>query len=153
MRIVVRGNPAPQGSKRGFYNKKAKRVILVEQLDDRIKSWRDSVVSAAIEARAGALPMEGPLLVAMVFTLVRPRSHYRTGKHSDQLRDDAPVRPKSTPDLSKLARSTEDALTTARVWSDDAQVAEYLRLAKVYAREDPDALDSPGAIITVERIL
>jgi len=149
MRIEVRGTPAPQGSKRGFNNPRTKRVIVVEQLHDRIKNWRDAVVSAAVEARDGALPLGGPLHVRMVFTVVRPQSHYRTGKNARQLRDGAPSQPFTKPDLSKLARSTEDALTTARVWNDDAQVSEYLRLAKVFANEDPDALDSPGAVIYV----
>lgn len=148
MRIEVRGTPAPQGSKRFIRHAASGRGIVIES-SQKVKPWREAVVSAAVEARDGALPLDGPLVVSMVFTLVRPRSHYRTGKNSHLLRDSAPAFPCSTPDLSKLARSTEDALTTARVWNDDAQVSEYARLAKVYASEDPDALDSPGAVIIV----
>ena len=58
--------------------------------------------------------------------------------------------PCRTPDLSKLARSTEDALTTAGLWRDDARVVEYTRLAKVYPGEDPESLSSPGVRIVVE---
>ena len=93
--------------------------------------------------------MSGPLAVDMIFTLARPKSHYRTGRNAHLLRDSAPARPTGAPDLSKLARATEDALTEAGVWKDDAAVVEYRRLAKVYPGSDPDALDQPGALIRI----
>lgn len=61
--------------------------------------------------------------------------------------------PMRTPDLSKLARSTEDALSDAGIWADDARVVEYSRLAKVYPGEDPDALSSPGAVIEIREVV
>ncbi len=88
----------------------------------------------------------------MVFTFARPKSHYRSGKNAHLLRDDAPSAPAnhSGPDLSKLARSTEDALTDAGVWVDDGLVTEYARLAKVYVGSgDPEATHIPGARIVV----
>jgi hypothetical protein len=51
--------------------------------------------------------------------------------------------------VSKLIRSTEDALTDSGAWKDDALVVEYDRAAKVYIGEDPEALDAPGARIVV----
>jgi hypothetical protein len=51
------------------------------------------------------------------------------------------------PDLSKLVRSTEDACTDAGLWADDGRVAEYARVAKVWTGYDPDALQTPGAIV------
>jgi len=144
MKIIVRGTPAPQGSKRHVGH-----GVMIES-SKKVKPWRESVKYAAIEARDGALPLDGPLFVRMVFTFIRPRGHYRSGIHSDKLRADAPTHPKGYPDLSKLARSTEDALTEARIWHDDAQVVEYY-LSKVYANEGADALDSLGAVIYVER--
>ncbi len=39
--------------------------------------------------------------------------------------------PYRIPDLSKLLRGIEDAITEAGLWADDARVAEYVRLAKV----------------------
>jgi Holliday junction resolvase RusA-like endonuclease len=57
------------------------------------------------------------------------------------------------PDLSKLIRSTEDALTDAGVWTDDARVVAYHQPRKVYAGSaDPDALHTPGAVIRVWRV-
>ena len=90
-------------------------------------------------AAAGLATLDGPLRVRMVFTLPKPAS--------------APKRcttwPMRTPDLSKLARSTEDALTDAGIWRDDARVVEYSRLAKVFPGEDPEALAVPGCRITL----
>jgi Holliday junction resolvase RusA-like endonuclease len=147
MRIVVYGQPAPQGSKRGFINKWTKRVVLVES-SDKVKPWREAVKMEALQMRNGP-PIDGPISVSMVFTFNRPQGHYRTGKNANLLRDSAPKRPSGTPDLSKLIRSTEDALTDAGVWKDDARVVEYTRVAKVYVDEDADALRSPGVVIVV----
>ena len=148
--IVVHGMPAPQGSKRHVG-----RGVMVES-SKKVKPWREAVRSTAVnvlsKAGRGILAreeFERGIVVDMVFTATRPKSHYRTGKNAHLLRDDAPPRPTSAPDLSKLARSTEDALTDAGVWRDDARVVEYGRLAKVYAGEDTDALDTPGAVIRV----
>jgi crossover junction endodeoxyribonuclease RusA len=85
----------------------------------------------------------------MVFSFARPKSHYRTGRNAHLLRDGIPGQPMSAPDLSKLARATEDALTDAGVWTDDARVSEYLRLAKVWCGSDPGALPVPGVRIEV----
>lgn len=148
LEIIVRGDPAPQGSKKGFYNAQLGRVVLVE-MSNKVKPWRQEVTAAGIEARGEAPALDCALLLEMVFTSMRPKSHYRTGRNAHLLRDGVPVQPTSTPDLSKLARSTEDALKTAGVYRDDALIAEYRRLAKVYAGEDPDALDSPGAVIRI----
>lgn len=141
--IVVRGIPGPQGSKRHVGGG---RMI---ESSKKVKPWREAVVTEAVDVRDGAPALTGPLAVEMVFTLTRPKSHYRTGRNAHMLRDDAPARPASKPDTSKLLRSTEDALTTAGVYRDDALIVEYLRAAKVYANEDPDALDSPGAVIRI----
>ncbi len=144
--IEVRGTPAPQGSKVGIAIRKAGvytgRVALKESSKDRVNTWRDDVVAAALKARGRYAPLSGPLVVSMTFTLRKPAS--------------APKRrrtwPCTRPDLSKLARSTEDALTTAGIWGDDGQVVRYHDLAKVYPGEDPDSLDTPGAVITITEV-
>lgn len=155
IRIVVRGTPGPQGSKKAVGTDGKGRAILVES-SAKVKPWREDVKAAAVLARmrvadghdiAMAMcnmlpPLDGPLVVSMVFTLRKPAS--------------APKRrrtwPDRTPDLSKLCRATEDALTDAGVWADDARVVEYARLAKVFPGEDRQALDTPGCVITVCRL-
>ena len=152
--ITVYGTPAPQGSKRAFAFRDKDtgklRARVAEQLDERIKTWRSYVVDAAREVMAGRRPLDGPCEAAMVFTFTRPASHYGTGRNAGTLRLGAPLRPMSKGgDTSKLLRATEDALTDAGVWRDDRLAVEYTRLAKVWAGEDRDALELPGAIITV----
>jgi len=144
MRIVVYGTPGPQGSKRHVGN-----GIMVES-SAKVKPWRLAVKYEALAVRAGAPPIDGPVFVRMVFTFLRPKSHYRTGKNAHLLRDDAPKQPCVAPDLSKLLRSTEDALTDAGVWRDDSRVVEYVRAAKVWANEDVDALPTPGVVIEID---
>lgn len=68
---------------------------------------------------------------ACVFTRERPASAPKTIE----------TFPSSTPDLSKLIRSTEDALKTIGLWADDGRVTAYVILAKVY----PGQLPFPGA--------
>lgn len=137
--IVVYGSPAPQGSKKFVGLAKSGRGILAES-SKKVKPWRQDVKAAALTVRDGAVPMDAAVRVRMVFTMPKPAS--------------APKRkrtfPCRMPDLSKLARSTEDALTEAGIWRDDARVVEYSRLAKVYPGEDPEALDAPGVRIEVE---
>lgn len=130
--VIAYGQPAPQGSKRHVGGG---RMI---ESSKHVKPWREAVKAAFLTYRpAGHHPIDGPLAVDMVFTVAKPKS--------------APKRrrtwPNRMPDLSKLARATEDALTDAGVWRDDAQVVEYRRLAKVYPGEDCDSLTSPGVVI------
>lgn len=143
--ITVHGLPAPQGSKRHVG-----RGVMVES-SKKVKPWRQDVKHAALRETEALdwTVLDGPLAVAMTFTFDRPKGHYRTGRNAHLLRDAAPTRPSGMPDLSKLARSTEDALTGV-VWKDDARVVEYVRLGKWYAGTDAvDVLPVPGCVIRV----
>ena len=140
MRIVVYGVPGPQGSKRFVGKSRSGRGIMIES-SAKVKPWREAVKWAAIAVRGDQEPLDGPLRVRMTFTMPKPAS--------------APKRrrtwPDKKPDGSKLQRSTEDALTDAGVWTDDARVVEWYG-AKRYPGEGDDALDAPGCVIVVEHI-
>jgi crossover junction endodeoxyribonuclease RusA len=122
----VLGQPAPQGSKRHVGH-----GVMVES-SRKVLPWREAVKAAA---PSGPL-LDGPIAVRLVFTVPRPKSARKT--------EHAPYR---TPDLSKLARGTEDAVTDAGLWADDARVSDYVRLAKVWPGFDRDALHVPGCVI------
>lgn len=138
MKITVYGSPAPQGSKSFKGLAKSGRAILAES-SKRVKPWRQDVKDAAEKARNGAAALDGPLIARMVFTLPKPKS--------------APKRkrtwPDRKPDVSKLVRSTEDALKDAGVYTDDARIVEFSRVAKVFPGEDPEALEVPGVRIEI----
>jgi crossover junction endodeoxyribonuclease RusA len=153
--ITVYGTPAPQGSKRAFAVRgkggvPTGKVAVIESSHDRVKSWRQAVIDAAQEARprwGGAFTPGMPLELTVAFWLKRPKGHYRTGKNAHLLRELAPLHPAGMPDLSKLIRSTEDALTAVGIWGDDAQVVTC-SAAKVWCPRD----HAPGAHITIREI-
>lgn len=129
LRLRVVGLPAPQGSKRHLG-----RGVMVES-SRRVKPWREAVKAAALEATHGrALRLDGPLSVEITFLMPRPNRPKS-------------ARPDRMPDLSKLVRSTEDALTDAGVWADDARVVDIVA-RKVYAETG----ETCGARIIIERV-
>lgn len=126
--FTVHGRAQPGGSKRAFRNPTTGRT-LVTDANKRAKPWQAEVRSAAHTAMAAEhghehyAPLGGSLAVAMTFTVARPLGHYGTRG----LRPSAPERPAVRPDVLKLARAVEDALTGI-VWRDDAQiVSEHLQ--------------------------
>jgi Holliday junction resolvase RusA-like endonuclease len=141
--ITVHGAPAPQGSKRYVGNG---RMI---EMSKKVKPWREAVKFAALECLEKYpdwTPMDGPLKLTVVFYTDRPKSHYRTGRNAHLLRDAAPAYPQGAPDLSKLVRSTEDALTDAGVWKDDARVVMIVA-SKEYVPQSGSVRQ--GAILAV----
>lgn len=125
------GEPAPQGSKRGFVNKSTGRVALVES-SKKVKPWRQDILEAAPVL---AEPLDGPIVAYAVFTVRKPQS-VRKGV----------TYPSTKPDLSKLVRAVEDAITDKGCWRDDARVVGYRRLWKVWPGHDTDALAVPGVL-------
>jgi crossover junction endodeoxyribonuclease RusA len=142
--FVVYGHPAPQGSKRHVGN-----GVMVES-SKKVGPWREDVKLAALRALDGNPTWDRTCRIVtahIYFVLPRPRSHYRTGKRSHELRDDAPHLHTKKPDLDKLIRSTGDALTSAGVYPDDCCLA-WINAMKVYATTGGE-LDRPGAWITL----
>lgn len=142
--IVVYGIPRPQGSKRHVGNG------IMREASAYVGEWRQDVVAAAQRQYQGP-PLEGPLELEIEFRFPRPKSHYGTGKNATVLRADAPkyVVSRKHGDLSKLVRSTEDAISATSgypVCGDDSQFAS-LKTRKVYASEDKPA----GAVVFVRR--
>lgn len=137
--IVVYGMPAPQGSKR-FLGLKSGKGILVES-SKAVKPWRQAVAYAARE-KLTSLGLEsglhGPVIAEMIFTLHKPWSAPKRKR----------IWPDRRPDLSKLIRATEDALTDAGAWDDDARVVRLVA-EKIYSGECAGSLNTPGARIRI----
>ena len=126
----VIGVAAPKGSTKAFMPKGA-RFPIVTHDNARTKGWQH-LVSDQAQKVAGDL-FSGPVLLWVKFYLPRPISLPRKVLgHTKK------------PDLSKLVRCVEDALTGV-LYHDDAQIVE-LHTAKYYAAPDKPA----RAVITVE---
>lgn len=135
--FIVVGTPAPQGSKR-FLGVHGGKGIMVES-SKAVKPWREAVKWAAIlrPITNGAIRLRGPVVLDVVFTFPRPKSTKATALHGVK------------PDLSKLIRSTEDALTDAGLWEDDSRVVTLIA-SKFYVGH-PEAMALPGAKISIRR--
>lgn len=139
--VVVHDTPKTQGSKVPFISKSTGRAGMKEQLGEDLKTWREAVKTAAVDAMAaadpGVYPLTGALIFAVTFTLYKPVS--------------APKRKPTWPmgkknDLDKLLRSTFDSLTAAGVWGDDGQVIEVVRLGKFYPVPGGQPMPLPAAV-------
>lgn len=130
----VNGLPAPQGSKKAFRH--GDKIHLVEQSTKTLVPWREDVKLAALRFRErhSLLTIDAPVRLDVTFFMPKPKSVKR-------------LHPSVAPDLSKLIRGLEDALTTAHFWRDDCLVVEYGSVRKVYATDD--LLQAPGALISV----
>lgn len=123
-RFVVLGNPVPQPrpsiSTRGGFG----RAYVPR--DHAIHAYRLAIQCAVVAQSAGRR-IKGPVSVEIIAAFARPASHWLVGG----LKADAPELPPKA-DVDNVAKGILDALTTSRIWDDDAQVAE-LRIEKRYA--------------------
>lgn len=124
--FTVQGTPEPGGSKKAYVVND--RAVVVDA-NPRVKGWRSQVAAACRSEYQGAL-LRGALAVEFTFFVPRPKGHYGTGKNAGTLKGSAPQYPAVRPDVLKLARGTEDALTDV-LWADDALIVEE-RLLKLY---------------------
>lgn len=130
--FFVAGRPAPGGSKRAWPHPVTGKVIVRDDCK-RNREWRTLVWAAARKVYRGPVT-ECPLRLEATFFLPRPK----------RSRQEA-CAPTVRPDLTKLLRSTEDALTGV-IWADDAQIVEQ-RCQKLYAEDG-----WVGALVTVTEL-
>lgn len=121
LRVFVAGIPRPQGSKRAFVRPGALHATMVES-SKHVKDWRADVRAAAWDAWQEQ-PHAGPVAVDVRFWFARPKSHYRTGKNAQTLREAASADWCMTnkPDVDKLTRAVCDALSGV-VFVDDSVI-------------------------------
>lgn len=134
----VAGTPIPQGS-----HNAPRAGVVIDQQNIKTKrrkrggldAWRRSVSILCRKAAmaSGWHRLSGPVELVLEFELARPRSVTR-------------LWPTVKPDLSKLWRAVEDAMTGV-AYDDDAQVVSAVG-RKIYAAEGAE----PGVMITVKEI-
>jgi len=146
MRIefTILGKPAPQGSKLSapirrrdgsIVQKHGHDLVRTVSANPRLHEWRQMVARCAREAYEERAPfwrdkselfgdsglLIGPITLSLTFERPRPKAHYGTGRNAGTLKVSVPAFPTMKPDVLKLARAVEDALTGV-VWRDDSQV-------------------------------
>lgn len=143
--FFVAGLCKPAGSKRGFAIRRGGVLTGQVAITDACKGsadWKRTVAFTARQHYTGPL-LQGPLEVAFVFTMVRPKSHFGTGKNIGLQKKDAPLWHIIKPDALKVSRAIEDSLTGI-IWVDDSQICKE-HLTKLYG-------DTPGVTITITQL-
>lgn len=147
----VDGVPQPQGSKQAFATKKdgnyTGKTTMIETTKG-LPAWRKAVQAEAeaAAANAGWDAQREAIAMNAIFYFPRPKGHFGTGRNAGIIRDAAPIHHLTKPDTDKLLRAIGDALTAAKVLTDDATIVGEHGW-KAYADGRP-----PGARITITRM-
>lgn len=135
--FTVLGRAQPAGSKKAFALKSGGvytgRVVVTDDAKGS-RAWKQEVAGEARRAMFGHELLLQAMRLEVVFYVRRPQGHYGSGRNGGVVRASAPAFPAVKPDLTKLVRGLEDALTGI-VWRDDAQVVQQL-LAKRYGEPE-----------------
>lgn len=136
--FTVEGTPRPYATKVGRQGQIFYRPLC--------RAWQKTVIEQVEEQ----LPEDWVLITEQCeaeyhFYLPRPKAHWGTGKNAHVLKDSAPQKHAITPDSSKLTRITEDALTHAGVWEDDALCSPVITRKSWTTKPDNEG----GAVILV----
>jgi crossover junction endodeoxyribonuclease RusA len=125
--VHVPGRAVPQGSVIPFNTPDGKARTTYR---GGVKEYRLRLAQALTAARhtTGTERHDGPARVLITVQLVRPQTHYRTGRNAHLLRDNAPTHPagRNSGDSDKYARLVLDVCTDAAVWRDDSQAVQLL---------------------------
>lgn len=124
--FVVLGEPTPEGSTRAYYIKALDRTVTTHQNKKSLEAWRNRVATEAqraLEGRDWKCDSASAYSVNVDFVLSRPASvpeHRR-------------LHPTVKPDIDKLVRAINDALTSI-LFVDDCQVVS-MTMTKGYSDE------------------
>ena len=116
--FTVYGKAAPAGSKRMVPHRTTGKMMILDD-SKRTGPWKKEVREVASILMRSRPPFLGPVLLDVVFFEERPKGHWG----ARGLKPSAPKVPCKKPDVTKLIRALEDALTGI-VWKDDVQVVE-----------------------------
>lgn len=186
IRLFVAGDPVPQGSKVGFpFVKRLRRCscrknpkckscygtgtsllikVAMHESSKRLKGWRETVSTGALEHRLRRFDERTPLHVVAVFAFRRPKSHFNKSGLSKAGREfPGPQGKTSHGDVEKLMRAVNDALASV-LFHDDADIVSehgvkvwttgdegvYLSVAPWtvgYSEDGPRCPESPNTLL------
>jgi Holliday junction resolvase RusA-like endonuclease len=112
--LTILGDPKPQKRHRSV-----KIAGFTRQYDPSQADKGDFL--SIVQGNAPVEPFSCPLAVSLRFYFSRPKGHYRSGKNSHLLKDDAPLWHTSRPDFDNLGKFCADALNKI-YWKDDSYI-------------------------------
>ena len=125
---VLKVNMKPLAQQRHKARRAGNRIIMY----DPSSKDKDRFKKECVEFEPKQ-PLEGAISVSMVFSMPRPKSHYRTGKYSHLLKENAPMLHITKPDIDNLVKFYLDAMTGS-FWKDDAYVCT-IEASKIYSED------------------
>ncbi len=128
IKFFVPGLPKSAGSKTAI-RLKTGATIVKDACDN--EDWKASVAFAAAKAMEGLPVMTGPVVLGLEFNFLRPKAHYGTGRNAGKLKASAPCFHTKKPDLTKITRCIEDAMTGI-VYRDDSLIFDHSPCRKGY---------------------
>lgn len=132
-KLIIEGNPVALKRHRHTRN---------GHTYDPSKADKRDFLAKALKSAPKSLEY-GPISMTLEFYVDRPKSHYRTGKYSHLLKDNAPTWHTSRADIDNYVKLVLDALNGA-YYKDDSQVC-HLRTIKKYS-------DNPRTIVQIKGI-
>jgi Holliday junction resolvase RusA-like endonuclease len=174
MNFWIPGEPMPQprARARAIKAKNGKAFASVyNSYDARTKAWKVAVERALFENfRFGFEDYDkSAFCVSLWFQFARPKNHFRTGKNSHLMKDDAPELHTKKPDVDNLAKLVMDAgerhgenmkayenlvlseLKSNKIYKNDSQIVKLVSMKSWSA--DPGCLASIVQIRTFEELL
>ena len=119
------GNPYRRKKKGGGKGRGV--VVSTKDSNPKAEPWMAAVRAVAyrtmLESGYGIVNV-GPVRLSCVFYFARPKGHYGTGRNAGSVKGSSPVDHVQTPDLCKLIRAVEDAMSGV-VYRDDSQVNRH----------------------------
>lgn len=112
----------------------ANNRLVINLVDDnpKVAAWKKRVAGPiAAQAHEGKPLFDGPVRNVITFFTPRPQKHFTT----KGLRPEAPIYDMTEPDLFKIVRSVEDAMSGI-VYCDDKQVC-HVAASKQYTDTEP----------------
>lgn len=108
------------------------------------RKWMDTIAWFALKEFGRPCLLEGAIFLNVVIYLPRPKGDFSKGKNAGKLKPSAPKDHIKHPDLDKLVRAIQDALTKI-IWRDDSQIT-MLHALKYYE----NTLKPPGIEIYIK---
>ena len=113
-KALKRHRPSARG---GYYDPSSKDK---KQIWLQIAKWKPK------------MPFAGDIMIKLMFTMPRPKNHYRTGKFKHLLKDNVPEYHSYTPDLDNMVKMICDVIQgKGRMICDDSQIC-MLQAEKVW---------------------